>query len=470
MHSHPRGGLFLQMGFGKTRVVIEHLREVGRPRTLVIAPKKVAELVWPTELARWDPQARVSAVVGTPVKRVRALQADADVFIISCDNLVWFVNDGIKASGMAPFEAIVVDELSKFKANVSQRWRALRSLTLSRKAPPKYVWGLTGTPASEHLMDLWAEMFVIDGGVALGKRKGDYRDQYFVPDNPYKPHPKYILRQPLAGDKDRRSMQKRIFSRLEKSCISMEAEDLKATLPDLFITPVHVPLPQSLLDGPRGYNAFMREAVWGVLGRTTQRKSDGSTVTRPILADWALPTQSMSELRLKALQFTAGFLYRGAEGATRTVEHLHTEKLDMTVSLVEQLQGDPVVIFYRFQEERDRLERALSGTRHINDPQVIDDWNAGRVPVLLANPKSAGHGLNLQHGGCHQIWTSLPDSQQEWSQGIHRLLRPGQSRPVTVQVLITPGTWDTVAWDSLQQKLRTEQQLLTHLQLVTLVT
>ena len=452
---HPRSGLFLPMGFGKTRVVLEGLRFHEWPRTLVVAPKRVAEDVWPEQIELWTPGVPYSLVAGSPKERVAALTADATVYIIGRDNLAWLVNTGLKEARAAlkirrnkPFEAIIIDELSSFKSWRSERFRALRSLTLNPKTPPPTVWGLTGTPASDNLMDLWAEVYVLDGGASLGTRLGDFRDRFFEPDNPHKPFPKMI---PKAG------AEQAIYQKLSGTCLSMGTDIMTGLIPEVTYNRVNVTLPRKLRDE---YDTFMQHAVWGILGFETVTQADGTRLRRPILADNAIPTSGAASLRSKALQYTSGFLYNEA----REVERIHTAKLDAAEEIVEALDGDPLLIFYRFTAERDALqERLKNKARFMKGPDVVKDWNRGKIPVLLAHPQSAGHGLNLQHGGCQMLWLSMPDSQQDWSQSVRRLLRPGQKRPVTVSRLAVSATWDDLAYDNVMGKMRAEQSLLEHL-------
>ena len=452
---HPRSGLFLPMGFGKTRVVLEGLSFHEWPRTLVVAPKRVAEDVWPEQIEMWTPGVTYSLAAGSAKERVAALAADAAIYIIGRDNLAWLVNQGLKevrtmlgVRRNKPFEAIIIDELSSFKSHRSARFRALRSLTLNPKTPPHTVWGLTGTPASDNLMDLWAEVYVLDGGDALGKGLTNFRDRFFEPDNPHKPFPKMI---PKAG------AEQAIYQKLAGTCLSMGTDIMTGLIPEVTYNRINVTLPRKLRDE---YDTFMQHAVWGILGFETITQADGTHLRRPILADNAIPTSGAASLRSKALQYTSGFLYDGA----REVQRIHTAKLDAAEEIVESLDGDPLLVFYRFTAERDALKARLRDKAHfMKGPDVVKDWNKGKIPVLLAHPQSAGHGLNLQHGGCQMLWLSMPDSQQDWSQSVRRLLRPGQQRPVTVSRLAVTGTWDDPAYDNVMGKLRVEQALLTHL-------
>lgn len=457
MLARPYLGVFLPMGFGKTRATIEALSLSGWPRTLIVATKRIVANVWPQEIDRWaDKELRVSSVVGTAEQRTAALTEEADVYLVSRDNLAWLVKVGIKEARRRMhvrtyprFEAIVLDELSSYKSPRSSRFKAAKTLTRGRNAPD-IVWGLTGTPASDHLMDLWSEVFLIDGGETLGPTITGFRDRYFEPDNPYKPFPRLIPRD---------GAERQIFDRLGQSCLSMGSEVLEGLVPELTINEVPVPLEPHMWNGPKGYATFMEHAVYGVLG-TKREKRESGTVEVPVLADWHISTASVASLRAKALQYTAGFIYH----EDHTVEFVSNLKLDVVEELVESLNGDPVLIFYRFREELRRLQERFPEALTVDDKDALDEWNAGRVPILLAHPASAGHGLNLQQGGSQIIFTSVPDSQDQFAQGIGRLHRPGQRNPVMVHVLVTPGTWDPHALHRLQEKRETEDRLLNHLQ------
>lgn len=452
MMEHPRGGLFLPMGFGKTLTTLTALQLFGQPRTLVVAPPTVAREVWPYEAEKWMPESRLVLVAGSPAKRLKQLSEDADIYVLSNALLIWLLYDALPALGrrVAPWRAIVIDELSAFKDRRTERFKALNALTNHRTRPPQFVWGLTGTPASDHLMDIWAEMFILDKGESLGNSITRFRDRYFEPDNPYKPYPKYELR---AGARDK------IFKRIESRALSLGMNALKNLLPEMLVSPSYVTLPAKLLVGPKGYEEFRKNSVLGVLGLEKRKRGDGSTYTAPILADWAIPATSAAALRAKLMQFTAGFVYRD-EGEP---EYIHDLKLRRLLAIIEDLNGDPVLIFYRFREELRRIQEALPEAVHIKEPSAIDRWNRGEIPVLLAHPASAGHGLNLQHGGHNIVWTSVPDSQQLFAQGNHRLYRPGQTHPVSVNVLICPDTWDARAYDALADKASLEQALLEYL-------
>ena len=455
---HPRSAILLPMGFGKTRVTIEALEWFDWPRTLIVGTKEIVERakVWSVEIEKWATEKpRISLVMGTPAQRIKALAADADVYITSRDNLVWLVKSGTREArkllhqrSFPPFEAIVLDELSSYKSWNAGRTKAVRSLVRSSR-PPKYVWGLTGTPVSNHYMDLFSEIGLIDGGETFGKSVTAFRDRYFEPDNPYKTFPKLVLK---------KGAREEIVKKLAGVSLSMGHEELRDLMPPLTVNQIEVPLDPKQIDGPKGYRTFMKNAVYGVLGTKVERRA-GGPVTVPVLADWHISTPSIAALRGKALQFTAGFIYRD----NGPVEFVNRNKLDMLAEIVDNLNGDPVLVFYRFREELDRIMKHIPGAVSIKERGSVERWNAGEISVLVAHPASAGHGLNLQFGGSQIVFTTVPDSQEQFSQAIARLHRPGQDNPVMAHILHTSGTWDDLAYANVMGKRATDQDLLEQL-------
>lgn len=444
-----RIGLFLPMGFGKTRATITALTLAGLPRTLVVAPRLAAKDTWPAELEKTAPGVSYAWIGGTPEQRVEKLCGDETVHIISRDLLNWLTTTGLKQvrrriGRVTRYDAVVVDELSGFKHHNSQRTKALNQL-VNNQNPPTYVIGLTGTPASNGYMDLFSEMKIIDGGQALGTYVIHYRDRYFEADNPYSPYPKYVLR---------RGADKEIEDRIAPRVMSLTDDNLRKLLPDIMYKEVPVPLPEKLLYGPRGYRTFMEHSVFGVL----EKKSVNGVVV-PQLADWAIPAATKAVLRMKALQYTAGFIYRD----DHTAEVIHRNKLDRLKEIVEDLDGDPVLIAYAFQWEADQILRMFPKAVSVKDKNFVERWNSGDIPVALAHPASAGHGLNLQFGGANMVWTTLTDNAELWQQFNRRLYRPGQTRPVSIQVLVTPGTYDPDVYSALQGKVSLEESLRSHL-------
>ena len=452
--TNPRGGLFLDMGLGKTFTTLSALEWFGWPRTLVVAPKRVTEKVWPAEVAKFTPNARISLIAGTPGQRVKALQAKADLYCISRDNLSWLVDQGVSQAygrqrSKFRFDAIVLDELSSFKTHDSSRTKAAKKLCIG--ANPEIVWGLTGTPMGNSMLSLFSEMLLIDKGETFGTSIVAFRQKYFELSNPFAPFPTWQLR-PGA--------EQQIRDAIKPWTLSMTDDVLGDLLPEnLPPIVVEVPFTDKELKGSRSYTRFNQEFVYGVTG--WKRNERGAS--EAILADWAIPTTTASALRNKLLQYTAGFIYRD-DGS---MEQINTNKLDVVTELVESLDGQPVMVFYRFLEERDALLRRFPSavpTEALDTPDGVDRWNRGEFPILVTHPASVGHGLNLQAGGHHQIWTTPPDSVELYQQGIKRLRRPGQQHPVSIFRLMTPGTWDVRAWDVVDGKVSLERALMDYLQ------
>jgi SNF2 family DNA or RNA helicase len=412
LHEHARAGLFLDMGLGKTFSVLAALEPEHLP-ALVIAPKRVTELVWPVEAEKWRPDLTIAVAAGSPAKRKAALSSGADIVAISRDNMKDVsVNHG--------FRTIVLDELSSWKNRGSQRWRFGKAIT--KMAP--YVWGLTGTPSPNSLMDLWAEMYLIDKGQRLGTTLTSYRQNYFSPG-------RQLANGTIIEWKLRSGAEDRIYERLGDICLSMKSEGL-VDVPPVTFNDVMVPLPASAM---RVYEDIRDELV--------TRVDD-----EPVAAmNAAVATGKLS-------QITAGFIYHEDKSHT----DLHDEKVKAIQEIIEGT-GSPVLVFYRFIAEGETLKKALDA-RTIDEKGVLDDWNAGKVPVLLAHPASTGHGLNLQHGGHTIIWATLTWSPEEYEQSNARLVRQGQTNPVVIHRLMCPDTVDEIIPDRLAGKISAQEALM----------
>ncbi len=436
LQANDRAGLFMEMGLGKTASVLSALKARHLP-VLVVAPKRVAETVWHEEGAIWRPDLKVVRAIGTPKKRQEALEdRTADVIVIGRDNMA-------AALPFARFfNTLVLDELSGFKNRKTNRWKAAARLAW---ANPKLgvpeipvVWGLTGTPSPNGLMDLWAEIFLLDGGDRLEDTLTKYRTRYFYPERvlPTGIVAKWGLRGGSAP---------KIHQSLTDLCLSMNAERLLKDLPPMSFNRVQVPLPASVL---RVYNDLREDMVAQV---------GGSVVT----------AASAAVVYNKLAQVTAGFLYLDddADDPARYVQELHDAKLDALEEIVDGT-GSPVLVFYRYQAEKDAILKRLKDQAHtLDEPDAVNRWNAGELPVVLAHPASAGHGLNLQKGPGHTaVWTTLPWSLEEWSQANRRLARQGQAAPVIVHTLEAPESVDGYVFDALAGKASTERALMDHLE------
>lgn len=428
LHNHPRGALFLDMGAGKTRTVLEALTPDHLP-ALVVAPKRVTELVWPAELQRWRPDLSFARAAGTPVARRRALQSGADVVAVSRDNLA-------DAEG-GPWRTIVLDELSSYKNRATKRWKAARRLV--RAKPVEYVWGLTGTPAPNGLLDLWPQIFLLDGGARLGKTLGQYRERYFRAGRQLATGvvTEWLIRPGAA---------QQIHHLLEDIALSMDAKDLALSLPPVTHNDVEVTLPPDVR-------------------RVYKQMKDTLVADMELLGDPAefITAANAAVLSAKLSQISAGLLFPDQASITGEPPRiLHWEKTRAAAEVVEET-GSPVLIFYRFNAERDMLLKEVPGAVTLDAPDFQARWDAGELRAVIAHPASAGHGLNLQHGGHTIVWTTHPWSLEEYQQANKRVSRPGQKHPVMIHHLWSPGTIDRSIRRSLDGKDTVQAALLDHL-------
>lgn len=395
----------------------------------MIAPKRVAETVWPTETDLWRPDLTLATAKGSPAARAAALASGADIVTLGRDNL----KDLWATQRTFPFRTVIIDELSGFKSRASKRWRMMKKIVDA--GPVNHVWGLTGTPTPNGLLDLWAQIALLDGGDRLGKNITTYRGRYFTPGRrlPSGIITEWLLREGADGQ---------IFSAIDDICLSMETEG-RVTLPAVTHNPVRVALPAPV---KKVYGELEKELIVDL-----KEIFDGEVHTA---ANAAVLTSKLS-------QIAAGFVYvDDADLREMAYTWLHDEKLKAVGEIVEGTGGSPVLVFYRFRPEREALLRAFPEARTIDEPGVIDAWNAGQVPLLLAHPQSAGHGLNLQHGGHTIVWTSIPWSLEDWQQANKRLVRQGQKHPVVIHTLLAKGTVDPRIRARLDDKTSVQDTLL----------
>lgn len=457
--THPRGGLFLPMGFGKTFTLITVLAALDWPRTLVVAPKRVAMETWPAELGATARGVAYRVITGA-LSAARRLQALADrpaMTILSSTMLTWLVSpDTVRAykrltgSRFDPFEAVVVDELSQYKSVSSRRTRALNSIVNSRAVPPRYVWGLTGTPISDHEEGLFSQMKLLDGGEALGTSVTRFRAEFLKPENPYAPHSRLIVQSP----RKERELHERVAPRV----MVQGREELKGLLPSVQHDDITVRPGARFM---REYASFAENMVTDVLGFEPKYDVHGRRVGLVAkLGPDAIGAVTAAALRNKLRQYTAGFLFR-EDGSVRWHDH---SKINRTVELVECLDGEPVLIFYGFVPEKEELMKRIPGATVLDERFDMEMWNRRRVPVLLAHPASAGHGLNLQHGANHLLWQTAPESNELYRQANARLVRPGAEDTVWVHRLMVPGTVDEIVYEDKDRKSGAERRLFDHLE------
>ncbi len=419
--------LFLDMGLGKTSVTLTAVDELiynyfDVSRVLVIAPLRVAEDTWSRESVKWDHlrHLRIAKVLGSEQQRIAALNSKADIWVINRENTEWLVNYYGKKW---PFDMVVVDELSSFKSSKARRFRALRKV----RPLIKRIVGLTGTPAPNGLMDLWAQIYLLDRGERLGQTITGYRSRYF---NPGKRNRTVIfdwVPKPEA--------EKAIYQKLSDLCLSMSAEDwLK--LPERIDRVVPVKLPPA---AKKQYEKLERELLLPLVG------GDVVAGTAAVLTN-------------KLLQMANGAVY-DEFGKARA---FHDAKLEALGDILEAANGKPVLVFYAYRHDYDRLNTFLRGykPRALNTSADIEDWNTGLISVALAHPASAGHGLNLQAGGSIIVWFGLTWSLESYEQANARLDRQGQQESVIVHHLVAEGTIDEDVMNVLNRKATGQNALL----------
>ena len=429
----PFVGLFLDMGLGKTAITLAAVKRLKYEmfcirRCLVIAPKKVAESTWTKEAAKWiELNCLVfSSVLGTSDQRKAALEKTADIYLINRENVKWLVN---QCGNRWPFDMVVLDESSSFKNHRAQRFRALRAVRpkISRLVE------LTGTPSPRGLSDLWAQIYLLDGGARLGRTISSYRDAWFLPDK--RNQTTIFSYVPRAGAAEE------IYRRISDICISMRSEDY-LELPDAVVDDIPV-----ALDGParKAYMAMERHMLLEV--------DDGEPIT----------AASAAALTGKLLQLCNGAAYN-EDGE---VVHIHDCKLEAFMETIEQLNGQHALVYYHFRHDLERLLDILSGSglrvAVFRGPETEEAWNSGKVDILLAQPASCGYGLNLQQGGHHVIWFGLTWNLEEYQQANKRLHRQGQPYPVIIHRLIVQGSTDEDVVKSLEQKDGAQEALLSAL-------
>lgn len=427
--SDDKLALWLDMGLGKTVITLTAINELKYNRfliskALIIAPKRVAETTWSREVEKWDhlKLLRVMQVLGPKNKREQALNTPADVYVVNRENVQWIVE---YYGNNWPFDMVVIDESSSFKNHQAKRFKALKMVL----GKIRRLVELTGTPAPKSLIDLWAQIYLLDGGARLGKRIGNFREAYFDPDQ--RNAERIFTYKPKEG------AEKNIQLLLSDICVSMKSSDY-LTLPEM--TVVDVPV---ILDG-------RARKIYDEFERSMLLKIDEQTVD----ADTA------AALSNKLLQAAGGEVYDD----DHTAIHIHDCKIDSFLELVEGLNGQSAIVFYSFQHERYRILKALKKTslnvRVYNGPQDELDWNKGKIDILLAHPASTAYGLNLQDGGRHVIWFGLTWSLELYAQANKRLHRQGQKGEVIIHRLIAEGTRDEDVITALEDKGNTQESLL----------
>lgn len=425
--NNKEAGLFLDMGMGKTISTLTAVADLMHDyfdvqRTLVIAPLRVAKHTWTDEIEKWEhiSYLKTSQILGTEKQRLAALKKKADIYLINRENVVWLVEH---FKGKWPFDMVVIDELSSFKSSKSKRFRALRKV----RPLIKRVVGLTGTPAPNGLIDLWPQMYLLDRGERLGTTITGFRNRYFVPG---------------AGDPSKhvvydwipkKEAEENIYKKIEDICVSMKSIDY-LDLPERLDHTVNVELSDK---ARKKYEQLERDLLLPFV--------DGDVV-----ADTA------AVLSNKLLQLANGAIY----DEDKDVKFIHDEKLDALEELIEQANGKPVLVFYNFKHDLDRIQKRFKEAVKLETDADFKKWNKGEIPILLTHPASAGHGLNMQDGGNTIIWFGLTWSLELYQQANARLHRQGQKSSVNIFHLIVEDSIDEKVMKALKNKTTNQDELM----------
>lgn len=417
-------GLFLDMGLGKTvstLTAFSDLQLLDTNKMLVIAPLNVAKDTWADEIDKWEhlKHLRVSKVLGSPKQRIAALNKEADIYVTNKENTKWLCNQYKKDW---PFDMVVIDELSTFKNPSSQRFKAIR-----KKQPLiKRFVGLTGTPSPNSLLDLWAQVYLIDRGERLETSFSRYRERFFKPTHQVSDH--------VFNWELRDGSEEKIYELIEDVCLSMKAGD-------------YLDMPERI------------DAVQSVNLSSKERKLYDELEKHYILEseeDGTIVAQSGASLSQKLLQLANGAVYTDDE----SVRHLHDRKLDKLEEIIEESQGQPLLVFYNFKHDKERIMERFDEVVTLDDKGYKDKWNACKVKILLAHPASAGHGLNLQQGGHIIVWFGLTWSLELYQQANARLYRQGQQHTTIIHHIMTDNTIEQRVYQALQNKELTQDELM----------
>lgn len=429
IEEHPVSALLLDMGLGKTITTLTAINNLMFDmfevrKVLIIGPLRVARDTWPAEIEKWEHlrHLRYSVVIGTSDERKSALQADADIYIINRENVDWLVSNT-----KFDYDMVVIDELSSFKNHQSKRFKALMKV----RPKVKRIVGLTGTPASNGLMDLFAEFRLLDMGERLGRFIGQYRNEYFKPDKQngyivysYKPLP---------------DAEEKIYEKISDITVSMKAVD-------------HLKMPKLISNE---YTVKMSEAE-----KEKYKELKDELILE--VQDTEITAANAAALSNKLCQMSNGAIYDDSG----EIIPIHNRKLDALEDIIESANGKPVLVAYWFKHDRTRIAERLNKLgiiyQEIKSAESIKKWNIGKLPVALIHPASAGHGLNLQSGGNFLVWFGLTWSLELYQQTNARLWRQGQkSETVIIQHIITKGTVDEKILKVLKAKDETQTALMT---------
>lgn len=422
--AYPVSAILLEMGLGKSVITLTAIHKLMLDsfevsRTLVIAPLRVASTTWPEEIRKWEHLKHLtySVVTGGEKKRLQALRTPAHIYIINRENVDWLVT---KSGVPFHFDMVVIDELSGFKSYQAKRSKAL----LKVRPKVKRVVGLTGTPSSNGLMDLWAEFRILDLGERLGRYITQYRNTYFLPDK--------RNQQMIFSYKPKAGAEEKIYKKIGDITIAMKATDY-LPMPDRIINKINIPL--SATEQKR-YDTLKREMAVSVKGKEID----------------AVNAASLSN---KLLQMASGAVY---DDEKRMIP-IHDRKLDALEEVIDGANGKPVLVAYWYKHDLERIKKRFT-VQEIKTKEDIADWNERKIPVAVIHPAAAGHGLNLQSGGCTLVWFSLTWSLELYEQTNARLYRQGQKETVVIHHLLAKGTIDEDVMNALAHKNKTQAALI----------
>ncbi len=412
------------MGLGKTTITLTAIRNLLFDsfevcKVLVIAPLRVAKNTWTDEIKKWEHLSTLtySLIIGNENERLSALNEQTDIYIINRENVDWLVN---KSGYKFDFDMVVIDELSSFKNHQSKRFKSLMKV----RPLVKRIVGLTGTPSSNGLMDLFAEFKILDMGKRLGYFIGQYRNTYFKPDKmngpivySYKPLP---------------NAENAIYEKISDITVSMKANEY-LKMPELLTSNYVVELSNS---EKKQYDKMKKSLVLEI-------------------TDGEITASNAASLSNKLCQLSNGAIYDDEQN----IVEIHDRKLETLEDIIESMNGKPLLIAYWYRHDLERIKSRFS-VREIKTSEDISDWNDGKIPVALIHPASAGHGLNLQNGGSTLVWFGLTWSLELYQQTNARLYRQGQKNAVVIQHIITKGTIDEQILKALQKKNKTQADLI----------
>lgn len=421
---HPISAVLLEMGLGKSVITLTAILElmyeyfeVGK--VLVIAPLRVARDTWPEEIKKWEHLKGItySVVIGTEAERKSALSVKADIFLINRENVDWLIT---KSGYSFDFDMVVIDELSSFKSSAAKRFKSL----LKVRSKVKRIVGLTGTPSSNGLMDLWAEFRLLDMGERLGRYITNYRNNFFVPDK--------RNQQMIFSYKSRPGAEEEIYRLISDITISMKCADF-LDMPQCVMNEITVQLSE---EEKTLYDDLKKDMVLS-------------------LEDNEIDAVNAATLSGKLLQMANGAVYDD----NNKVINIHEHKLEALEDLIEGANGKPVLIAYWYNHDLLRIKSKFK-VREIKTSKDIKDWNKGNIPAAVIHPASAGHGLNLQSGGSTLVWFGLTWSLELYQQTNARLWRQGQKETVIIHHIVCKGTIDEKVMDSLDKKYKGQENLI----------